>query len=121
VNTMAGLIFYPHVNGELGVTGGYQILEDEIGSVAIYSGQPPKGTSNDRWDELKMAFARRFKHNEVIILVCTNAFGMGIDMPNIRYTVHMNLPRSIEAFYQEAGRAGRNRSKSECCLIVSND
>jgi len=119
--TMAGLVFYPHVNGEMGVTGGYQKLKDEVGSVAIYSGQPPKGTPKDKWDELKIAFVRQFKHNEVTMLVCTNAFGMGIDMPNIRYTVHMNLPRSIEAFYQEAGRAGRDRFRSDCCLIVSND
>jgi len=119
--TMAGLVFYPHVNGEMGVAGGYQVLKDEVSSVAIYSGEPPKGTPKDRWDDIKLAFAKQFKHNEITILVCTNAFGMGIDMPNIRYTVHMNLPRSIEAFYQEAGRAGRDRGRSDCCLIVSND
>jgi ATP-dependent DNA helicase RecQ len=46
---------------------------------------------------------------------------MGIDKPNIRYTVHMNLPHSIEAFYQEAGRAGRDDEKAECSIIVSHD
>ncbi|MCJ7532047.1 MAG: RecQ family ATP-dependent DNA helicase [Anaerolineales bacterium] len=119
--TRAGLIFYPHVNGEMGVETGYQLIREEIGSVAIYSGEPPKGIPKERWDDVKTVNARRFKHNEISVLVCTNAFGMGIDKPNIRYTVHMNLPRSIEAFYQEAGRAGRDRNRSDCCLIVSND
>jgi ATP-dependent DNA helicase RecQ len=76
---------------------------------------------NDNWEDVKADFAKRFKHNEISVLVCTNAFGMGIDKPNVRYTIHMNLPRSIEAFYQEAGRAGRDRKRSDCCLIISND
>ena len=70
---------------------------------------------------LKYNYAAKFKNNKITILACTNAFGMGIDKPNIRYTIHMNLPQSIEAFYQEAGRAGRDRKHSECCIIVSND
>ena len=119
--TMAGLIFYPHVNGEMGVAGGYQMLKKELGTVAVYSGEAPKGVPSEQWDDLKLAFARQFKHNETTVLACTNAFGMGIDMPNIRYTVHMNLPRSIEAFYQEAGRAGRDGNRSICCLLISND
>jgi ATP-dependent DNA helicase RecQ len=119
--TMAGLVFFPHVNGDMGVTNGYQVLKSEVGAVAIYSGEAPKDVPRDRWEEMKLGFARQFKHNEVPLLACTNAFGMGIDMPNIRYTIHMNLPRSIEAFYQEAGRAGRDRERALCCLIFSND
>ena len=46
---------------------------------------------------------------------------MGIDKPNINYTVHYGLPGSIESFYQEAGRAGRNGKFSKCVLLVSND
>jgi len=46
---------------------------------------------------------------------------MGIDKPNIRYTVHLDLPPSMEAFYQEAGRAGRDRRRAVCCILVSND
>jgi ATP-dependent DNA helicase RecQ len=52
----------------------------------------------------------QFVQNRLSVLVATKAFGMGIDKPNIRYTIHFNYPNSIEAFYQEAGRAGRDRN-----------
>ncbi len=119
--SMAGLVFFPHVNGEFGVSTGYQELRQVVMDSGLYSGKAPKGIADDQWDDIKSAFAEKFKHDDLTLLVCTNAFGMGIDKPNIRYTVHVNLPRSIEAFYQEAGRAGRDREKSECLLIVSND
>jgi len=120
-DSMAGLIFFPHVNGEFGVSTGYQELRQIVSDSGLYSGSAPKGIDKDQWNDLKSAFAERFKHDELTLLICTNAYGMGIDKPNIRYTVHTNLPRSIEAFYQEAGRAGRDRKNSVCLLIVSND
>lgn len=120
-HTMSGLIFYPHVNGDYGIMAGYKELKAITGSIGLYSGKAPKGVSRDRWDDMKTAFAEQFKHDDISVLVCTKAFGMGIDKPNIRYTVHMNLPRSIEAYYQEAGRAGRDHKISNCALIVSND
>ena len=115
----AGILFCPHARGTFGVltnvwntrSGISNYLIENVSQLNIgtfVGGDRPSGDM------------KRFNENEQNLMVATKAFGMGIDKPNVRYTINFNHPSSIESFVQEAGRGGRDRKHAISYILFNN-
>lgn len=113
----AGIVFCPHVN-----TTGVSVAKNSetlshLCEIGTFSGSAQEGAKqgNESMENMK-----KFRDNKLPIMVATKAFGMGIDKPNVRFTINMNYSNSLESFVQEAGRAGRDRKMALSVILVSN-
>jgi ATP-dependent DNA helicase RecQ len=125
----AGMVFTQNVNKEKGCYELAGQLSSALGmDVRFYSGSKP-----DKWhspgisfDAFKHEVQKDFKANKYRLLTATNAFGMGVNKANIAYTIHYGIPGSMEALYQEAGRAGRDKklfgeTAADCFVLLTKE
>lgn len=134
------IVFMPHRQGWLGIRNGYNshgvfdnpeyvlIEQDNHKSIHYYNSETlgyfmGSGDEDnaDKVDKESFHHLELFKDNEESVMVATKAFGMGIDKSNVRMTIHINIPQSIESFVQEAGRAGRDGKVSTSVILFNND
>lgn len=118
----SGIVFTPHVNGVRGCDYVAKKVISKIGPcVGVFSGSKPKSFVGpaEGFEIQKQKTQDDFKQGRVRVLCATKAFGMGVNKTDVRFTVHYGLPASLEAFYQEAGRAGRDGSAADCLVVAS--
>lgn len=129
-DSKCGIIFTPTVNGSNGCYNLSRTLSAYFKTnIKYYSGSSPTKNNepiipDSEFDEHKKIVQNEYKENRFSLLTATKAFGMGVNKPNIFYTIHYGIPNSMEALYQEGGRAGRDKlrfekEKAKCFVLLS--
>ncbi|HRH02323.1 MAG TPA: DEAD/DEAH box helicase [Bacteroidia bacterium] len=112
----AGIVFCPHKNNTgISVNENKESLKKLIPDIGTFSGGDEEEEADNSMENLEL-----FRKNKQPIMVATKAFGMGIDKPNVRFTVNLNYSSSLESFVQEAGRAGRDRKIALSVILLSD-
>lgn len=131
-NENAIIVFCPHKSGLIGVSekstsstpvkGIYEYLQNELGFSKRFKLGFYRGSDQElKKDQNKMSeFQQEFKSNKINLMIATKAFGMGFNKPNVRFSIHLNYPGSIEGFAQETGRIGRDRKLALAYLMFSD-
>ena len=114
-----GIVFCPRVDGPLGASSvAEELVWSEGLDVVAYTGRAPAGQEAVSWDGAKRRAAEDFLSGRRGLLCATRAFGLGVDRADVRFTIHLGLPPSLEEFFQQAGRAGRDGKDAGCWILL---
>jgi superfamily II DNA helicase RecQ/very-short-patch-repair endonuclease len=117
----AGIVFCPHRDKTgIAVFPNAQSLNEVISQIGTFVGSNNDDEDNANTDQQSFRNLELFRNNKLSVMVATKAFGMGIDKPNVRFTVNMNHSSSLESFVQEAGRAGRDRKIALATILFAD-